>query len=433
MKINFDYIYLDNASTTKPYDYLKDLVNNYFENYWMNPSSIYSQFILEKIEETRVNILKYILNINGTSDNIENSNIKVIFTPSATYSNNAIIFGLRNYLKNKNIIIYNFEHASLKNPIKQINNIYPYLNVRTKILTIKDYFKTINKDHNLSENILTDNLLNHIDNETGLVIFSFINNETGFKFNIDRISKEIKKINKNTLILCDMTQGFLKYKIDNIENIDFITASSHKFHSLRGCGIIILKNNELIKPIIYGGSQEAKIYPSTENTLSILSINEVIKNQLIIKNKIEEDFIYVRNLARYFLENLIYFSKKLDLDIFFFSKEFIENNPDNSSTGIIDKKNMSFSPYIIKFFIKNIKSEILVNELAKFNIFVSTSSACSSKKEKQIDYKIDLGFPEYFSEGGLRVSFSKFNNIKEIDIFFFYLEKLIKELFLIFP
>lgn len=422
---NDKIIYFDNASTTKPYDYLINLTKEYIENLWFNPSSIYSQNISNKIEETRKNILKYLTNNNLSK------NFNVVFTPSATFSNNTVIFGLKNYLKNKNILIFNFEHPSLVNPSKQICSVFANYNIKTTFLNFPQGYNLIKKDHILFSKSIYDKLINSIDNNTGLVIISLINNENGFIFDIDEIAQNIKKINNETLILLDTTQAFLKYLFNkkdknNFENyefdlnslnyIDFITASSHKFHSFRGTGILIYKENDILKPIIFGGGQEYKLYPSTENTLSILAINEVIKNEFLIKNNLVNDYVNVLKTRKYFIENIKKLEKKLNLEIFIFGENCEK----------------SFSPYILKFFIKNIKSEVVVNLLSKYNIYASTSSACSSRKEKQINYEKDFGFPKDLADGGIRVSFSKFNNFEEVDIFLYYLEKIIKETFLIF-
>ena len=397
-------IYFDNASTTKPHPYLKDFINDYFNKFWLNPSSIYSENIRILMDNSKQNIINY----------LKNKNFEVYFTPSATFSNNLAIFGLKNFLKNKEILIFSFEHPSLINPTKNIEAFYKTLNIKKNLLMLNNAYKTLLKDPLNFENLVYEYILKNIKNETGLVILSFINNEFGFKFNLRKISYEIKKLNKDLIILVDLTQGFMKFSFesDDFEFIDIVTASSHKFHSLKGTGLFIIKKNlNIINPIIFGGGQENSYYPSTENTLSIFATNEVIKKE---QDSILNTLNKIKELKKEFISELERLKKELNLNLFYF--------PDL----------ISFSPYIIKFFIKNTKGEIIVNELAKNNIFISTSSACSSRKEKQINYIKDFGFPEYYNDGGLRVSFSIYNNSKEIETFFYYLKKIIKETFLIF-
>ena len=107
-------IYFDNASTTKPYSEVLSIYNKYASDFYFNSSSIHklgknNQVLEDKIKE---NILK----------NLKLQNKKIIFTSSATESNNLAILGFLSHKANKGFKIYtsNVEHKSVSNVFKYL-------------------------------------------------------------------------------------------------------------------------------------------------------------------------------------------------------------------------------------------------------------------------------------------------------------------------
>jgi cysteine desulfurase len=183
-------IYLDNAATTKPMDFLKNFYIEYQDKYWFNPSSIYysARTVKKEIEKTR----EIIANIFDISP--EN----MFFTFSGTYSNNLIL----NYntikniskkftgLKGKPKIISGiWEHSSVVNPLKNIKN---RLNneFEVEFIDLKEIYKTIFKGKNNFKNLITEKILNSIDENTILVSIMWIHNETGLIFPVKEIARK---------------------------------------------------------------------------------------------------------------------------------------------------------------------------------------------------------------------------------------------------
>ena len=78
------------------------------------------------------------------------------------------------------------------------------------------------------------------------------------------------------------------------------------------------------------------------------------------------------------------------------------NSPANSSCCIL---NVSF---------KNAKGEIILNYLSSKGIYVSTGSACSSKKEYS-NVISNIGLSREYANGVIRISFGIYNTKEEID------------------
>lgn len=462
-------IYLDNAATTKPFSYIKDFFNEYEKKYWFNPSSIYKNSInvKNKIIEAK-NFIK-------TNFNLESFNL--FFTFSGTFSNNLILnpYTLLNIKKdiekkiNKTIqtpeiIVGIYEHSSVINPVKEINNkLKKDFNFKIKYIDLKEFYQkfikisldnkkldnkkldnkkldnkklnneTLNNEK-LDNKILNNEILNNenlinidklfkqyiiekfkkaVNENTIFVSCMWVHNESGLILPVKEISKEIKKINKNIFIHVDATQGFMKLPVFDTAYIDSLSAASHKFHSIRGTGFLFIKNKDYISPLIFGGGQESGIVPSTENVFSILATYEVIKNEF---SKINHYFEKAT-----ILKNTLYNEIKINMS--------------DLKNKIIPLSFFNFfSPYINRIYIGNTKSEVIVNALSEENIFVSAGSACSSNARKKINGKIlddetIFGIPSNFKEGGIRISFGYFTNKEEITTFVLTLKKIIKTFF----
>lgn len=175
---------------------------------------------------------------------------QVIFTSGATESNNLAIQGLREYGLShgkKHIITSSIEHKSVLETVKAM---------------ARDGFEVeiINPDQNGRINPQT--ILDSVREDTLLVALMHVNNETGIIQPVNILGKELKK--RNVFFLIDATQssGKLVNEIQNLD-YDFLSFSAHKLQGPQGIGGLILKNEDPISPIMYGGHQERGFRPGT--------------------------------------------------------------------------------------------------------------------------------------------------------------------------
>ncbi|MDH3003697.1 MAG: aminotransferase class V-fold PLP-dependent enzyme [Candidatus Shikimatogenerans sp. JK-2022] len=387
---NKSIIYFDNATTThKPYILIKKIKNYYF-NYNSNINRS-NNYLSEKtnfyIKKCRIIIKKF---INASSSK------EIIFTKGTTESINLLANILKYKLKkNDEIIITILEHHS---------NFIPW-QILCKKKKIKLIILKIKNNYNISLN----ELKNKINKKTKIISITHVSNVFGTILPIKKIVNIIKNNNNKTIIILDGAQSIAHIPI-NVKklNIDFYTFSAHKIYGPTGLGILYGKQNILnnLSPYQYGGSMVKNVdkkknkylkipYKYEAGTLNTSSIYSFIYIINFIKK------INILNIQKY--ENfLIKYTKKLLLknkNIILYSN----NNIKNSS--------------ILSFNIKNINHIDINYFLNYYNIFIRNGNHCAQPLIKYLNL-----------DGTLRISFGIYNNIEEINKFYFFLLKIIKKI-----
>lgn len=372
-------IYLDNCATTKAYEEAALKAFEIMTKRYANPSSPHSfGFELKKELDRAAERTAAFINAERSS---------IIFTSGATESNNIIVNSLRNARK-KHIISTKAEHASMYKPLEDLK---------------KEGYKIDFLDMEAeSQDLDIKKLIGLINDDTLAVSIMHVNNETGKIFDIENIFNEVKKINSDIICISDAVQSFGKIKTDMKKiKADFISASAHKVHAPKGVGVLYARDLNKVKPLLLGGGQQRKIRSGTENLPGIAALSETLH---IRQNNIDRLYGYVLQL-----------------------KEFAISELENIDDVRINCKNNS-SPYVLSIAALGIKGEVLVHMLEKEGIFVSTSSACSSSAKADGRVLEAFKIPKDYADGTIRVSFSEFNTLEEIETFCDVYKKSIKYL-----
>lgn len=363
-------IYLDNSATTRPYDEVIDYICNINKNVYGNPSSMHSKGLeAEKhIKSAREAIAKSL-----GADNQE-----IYFTSGGTEANNLAILGYldANPRKGKHIITTKIEHPS-------VLEVY-------KLLGSKGY-RVDFLDVDSKGIIDLESLKGSISNDTALISVTYVNNEIGTLQPLSDIVDIKNIINRDTAIHVDAIQAYGKIKIVPKKlGIDLMSMSSHKIHGPKGAGALYIRKGIRILPILSGGGQEFSLRSGTENVSGICGFGMAAD---IIHKNLEENYEKCSKLKSYFIDKLI--------------NEFGE------AAFVISPE--ASSPYILNVAFANIRSEVLLHHLEMKNIFVSTGSACSSRKNVHSHVLKALGLKPDMIEGAVRFSFSAFNTSEDID------------------
>ena len=360
-------IYLDNSATTKPYKEVVDKMVEALTTDYANPSSLHRKGI--DVEKNIKLIRQEIARTLGAKDK------EIYFTSGGTESNNSVIRGVANlYKKRKNhIISTEIEHPSVLNTLKDLEED----GFEVTYLKVDKYGK-----------IDIEEFKESIKPTTILVTIMHVNNEIGTIQPIDEIGKYLKSLKDKVYFHVDAVQSYGKINFKPSKyNIDFMSVSGHKLHGPKGIGFMYIKENNRLKPILTGGGQEIGIRSGTENVPGIYGLGEAVKilnkdlNSTI--NKIQE------------LKDLL--------------KEEIVNNIDNikinsPEDGVCHILNISF---------EDVKGEVLLHYLEQNGIYVSTGSACSSKKKgSHVLNAIGLNPKEI--DGAIRFSLSDLNTKEEM-------------------
>lgn len=364
-------IYFDNVSTTS---LNKDVQKTYFElldKYYCNSEALYNDGVevYNLQEKARENIASLI----GVKTN------EIIFTSGASEANNLAIKGLcfKHPLK-KHIVTSIYEHSSVYNAIKQLEEEFDY-----KVTYLKPNKEGVIEPLDV-KNALTP--------DTILVSIMFVNNEIGTINNIEEIKKIVKR-NSGTYFHSDLTQGLCKVNID-LSDIDLASFSAHKIHGLKGSGVLVKKSHVELLPLISGGQQEMGIRGGTSNALVNIVLAKTIRIAFENKEKSEE---YLNKLREYFINNV---SKVDKVQIHLFKNSL--------------KTLFSLTTPV--------PSEVLVNGLNNKDIMISSKSTCSSKSKNSNRTLSNLSIDE---DHTVRVSLDYNNTEEEIDEFVKTLKELV--------
>lgn len=360
-------IYLDNSATTKPYKEVIDKMVYALSTDYANPSSLHRKGI--EVEKNIKNIRQSIARTLGAKDK------EIYFTSGGTEANNAIIRGVANlHKKRKNHIISTvIEHPSVLNTLKDLE---------------EDGFEVTYLPVDTTGKIDIEAFKQAIKPSTCLVSIMHVNNEVGSIQPIQEIGKYLKSLNDKVYLHIDAVQSYSKINFKPSRyNIDFMSVSGHKFHGPKGIGFMYIKENNRLKPILTGGGQEIGIRSGTENTPGIYGLGEAVS---IINKDLNSTIDKINSL-----KNLLKDEIERNID------DIKINSPED---GVCHILNVSF---------RGVKGEVLLHYLEQKGIYVSTGSACSSKK-KGSHVLNEMNLTPVEIEGAIRFSLSDLNTEEEI-------------------
>ncbi|MEE6187131.1 Cysteine desulfurase IscS [Mycovorax composti] len=361
-------IYLDNAATTPLDKDVLDAMLPYMTTHFGNPSSIcsYGRETRLAVENARKTVAK-LLNAHPG---------EIFFTSGGTESNNMAILTAIRDLGCKHIITSPIEHHAVLHTVSHY---------ATGDIT-SSFVKLLPDGHIDLQDL--ESQLAQIPKKC-LVTLMHANNEIGNLLSINAVSALCKKYNAVFHSDCVQTVGHYPIDLSRIQ-VDFISASGHKFHGPKGTGILYINNNVQVKPLIHGGGQERNMRAGTENVYGIVGFAKALELSM---ERYEKDSAYIKSLKDYLIEQL---------------QKHIPNikfNGDYSGSSLYTIVNVSFPA--------TPKSEMLLFNLDINNICVSGGSACSSGAN-QGSHVINA-ISKDPDRVAIRFSFSKYNTKEEID------------------
>lgn len=378
----FDYA----ASTPLDPKILPTLITHLQPSYIASTSSLHQLGLKasQLVETSRVTLAK-ILNTSPQ---------EIIFTSSATESNNTVLKGiaLANSHQGKHIIISSIEHDCVRQSAKWLTS------QGFEITQIP-----VDKFGFLDLRILEKS----IRSDTILVSIIHANNEIGTIQDLQKIGDICKS--KAVYFHTDASQSFTKVPIDlKKNNIDLLTASSHKIYGPKGVALLYLKSGTKISPLLHGGGQEFGLRSSTVNTPLIAAFAQAAK--------IATDNLKVEN-------------KRITQFRDFLIKEILKNIPQTQLNGSQDNRlsnniNISF---------KKIEGESLLLDLDFHGIIVSTGSACASNSLEPSHVLLALGQSAQQAHSSLRFTLGRFTTKSDLNYLLKILPQSVKKLRKISP
>ncbi|HEU1878049.1 TPA: cysteine desulfurase [Streptococcus pneumoniae] len=364
-------IYFDNSATTRPYPEALETYMQVASKILGNPSS------LHRLGDQATRILD--ASRQQIADLIGKKSDEIFFTSGGTEGDNWIIKGVA-FEKpqfGKHIIVSAIEHPAVKESA---------LWLKAQGFEV-DFAPVDNKGF-----VDVEALEDLIRPDTTLVSIMAVNNEIGSVQPIEAISKLLA--DKPTISFhVDAVQALAKIPTEKYltERVDCATFSSHKFHGVRGVGFVYIKSGKKITPLLTGGGQERDYRSTTENVAGIAATAKALRLSMekldIFRSKTGQMKAVIRQAL-------------LDYpDIFVFSDE------------------EDFAPHILTFGIKGVRGEVIVHAFEDYDIFISTTSACSSKAGKPAGTLIAMGVDKDKAQSAVRLSLDLENDMSQVEQF----------------
>ena len=364
-------IYFDNSATTKPYPEALATYTEVATRIWGNPSSLHNlgSQATRILEASR----KQIAELIGKKAE------EIYFTSGGTEGDNWILKGVafEKAPYGKHIIVSDIEHPAIKESAAWL---------KTQGFEV-DYAPVDARGF-----VKVDALASLLRPDTTLVSVMAVNNEIGSIQPIHEIAALLE--DRPTISFhVDAVQALAKVATEVYlpERVDFATFSSHKFHGLRGVGFVYIKEGKKITPLLTGGGQEKEMRSTTENVAGIAATAKALR------------------LA---MENQEVFASKTQQ-----MKEVIRKELANHPDVTVFSGEDHFAPHILTFGIKGVRGEVVVHAFEEFDIYISTTSACSSKAGKPAGTLIAMGVDKSIAQTAVRLSLDLENDMSQVEQF----------------
>lgn len=364
-------IYFDNAATTIPYGEALRTYQEVATKIYGNPSSLHQLGTNASriLEASR----KQIAGLLGVKTE------EIFFTSGGTESDNWAIKGIafEKAAFGKHIIVSAIEHPAVTESAKWLSSQgfeVSYAPVTARgIVDVKALAELLRPD-------------------TILVSIMAVNNEMGAIQPIQAISKMLADHSTVTFHV-DAVQAIGKIPTATYltERVDLASFSGHKFHAVRGVGFLYKKSGKRLNPLLAGGGQEQEMRSTTENVAGIASMAKALRMVT------EKETLALPRLKA--MREVIYQALSGYQDVTLFSGQ------------------EGFAPNIITFGIKGVRGEVIVHAFETHDIYISTTSACSSKAGKPAGSLVAMGVPVKAAQTAVRISLDDDNDMGQVEQF----------------
>ena len=372
-------IYLDYSATTPVDEGVLDSYIKVTRDYIGNANSIHTLGVRSK---------ELLMQATNQIADIFNCHPKeLIFTSGASESNTTAIKGVafKYASRGKHIITSKLEHKSVLEVMGFLSNIgyeVSFVNILPNgQIDLKDLESLIRED-------------------TILVSICAVNSETGFKQPLKTIRQIINKKNPNVIFHSDLTQALGKTKF-YLSDLDLASFSSHKIYAPKGIGILYKRRDLQIETLIYGTTENCPFRGGTPALPLVVAFSKAIR---LMNDNFDKNVKKCEKLKSELLKGL--------------SKYPIQINSNDLCV-----------PQIVNFSLLKIKSETFVHALEKYDVYVSTTTACSSLEESVVLKTISNGNKDV-STTSIRVSLSHLTSMDDIHEFLNIFDRVWNELLL---
>ncbi len=356
-------IYFDNSATTPLCESAKKKIISMTEIFG-NPSSLHRLGLLAEKEISAAR--------ETVASTLDCRAHEIYFTSCGTEANNTAIIGVAMRRKNRGnkIITTDSEHPSAQ---------------KTFAFLEEQGFEII-RLKTVGGRLDTDELKKVCDDRVILLSIMHTNNETGAVYPVREAADIARSLSRNVAVHSDCVQAYMKEKLSPDALVaDLISVSAHKIHAPKGVGALYVKKGFSLPPFMHGGEQERGLRPGTENTIGIAAFGAAAQEA-------RGKQVFINSLGEYLFDTV----SKL---------EFVKCN-------LPEKR----AAHILNISLLGVRSEIMLHQLSREGVYVSSGSACSSKiKENRV--LAAFGLDKQRADSAIRISLSYMNTKEETEKF----------------
>ena len=361
-------IYLDHAATTPVRPEVIEAMNKIHTEVWGNPSSIH-QFgrpSRKAMEEAREKVAAAI----GADPR------EIIFTGSGTEADNiAIVGGARaNKKKGMHLITSVVEHHAVLDAFKALE---------------KEGFEVTYLPVDADGRVSVEDFKNALRDDTSLVSIMMANNEVGTIMPVEEIGAICRE--RKILFHTDAVQAVGKIPVDvKAINCDFLALSGHKLYGPKGIGVLYMRRGVRTQPLYFGGGQERKLRPGTENVANIVGLATALE---LAVQEMPEESVRLAKLRDKLIDGVL------------------ANIPETRLNGPREGR----LPHNVNVSIEYIEGEALLLTCDMKGMACSSGSACTSGSLDPSHVLMAMGLTHTTAHGSLRLSLGKSTTEEDID------------------
>ena len=226
-----------------------------------------------------------------------------------------------------------------------------------------------------------------ITDTTCLVSVMYANNETGAIQPIREIGALCRK--RGILFHTDAVQAAGHLAIDvQRDNIDMLSLSAHKFHGPKGIGLLFANSNIQLTSLIRGGGQERGKRAGTENLPGIIGLAAALKDA---QENMQANTAYITGL-----------------------RDALRNGLDKIDGASFNGSREHCLPGTVNYSFRGVNGEVLLSLLSNEGICCSSGSACSAGSLEPSHVLLALGLSHETAQSALRFSLCEYNNMDEV-------------------
>lgn len=226
-----------------------------------------------------------------------------------------------------------------------------------------------------------------ITDTTCLVSVMYANNETGAIQPIREIGALCRK--RGVLFHTDAVQAAGHLAIDvQRDNIDMLSLSAHKFHGPKGIGLLFAKSNIQLTSLIRGGGQERGKRAGTENLPGIIGLAAALKDA---QENMQQNTAYIKGL-----------------------RDALRNGLDKIDGAGFNGSREHCLPGTVNYSFLGVNGETLLSLLSNEGICCSSGSACSAGSLEPSHVLLALGLSHETAQSALRFSLCEYNTMDEV-------------------